>query len=387
MRPNLVFTLLAAISTAAAVAQTAGEQAADVTPATSSTPLAFVYVSRPTHVDGFAASSNGKLTPVPGSPFANIKVGNLSVNKKFLFGSGDDGEDIYTFSIASNGSIKQVAKTNANTTNPEECGGLSTIAIDTTGTTVYGLTNTNCDDAIQSFRIESNGDLQYLGTASSGIDTGVDFLSNLHVAGTGKFAYQVGYGADFDRDPRILRYKHESNGLLVSDGLLDDLPKTKNPEDYYTPQAFAPDGSNHLAMALLEVDPNGTQYPPMKLASFSVDSSGNVTTKSTYENMPSTNMQVITTMSISPSGKYLAVGSLNGFQIFHFDGSGAITKLTTILQPQDTVNFFAWDKDDHLYALATNTLYVYNMTSTTVKQATGSPYSIPEASGLIVLSK
>jgi len=50
---------------------------------TSSTaPVAYVYVARPTHIDGFAASSSGKLTPVPGSPFANTEVTDFSVTKE-----------------------------------------------------------------------------------------------------------------------------------------------------------------------------------------------------------------------------------------------------------------------------------------------------------------
>jgi hypothetical protein len=64
----------------------------------SDSPVAYVYVSRPTHMDGFAASSSGKLTPISGSPFAHIAVSGMSVNKKYLF--GEDGTNIFTYSIA-----------------------------------------------------------------------------------------------------------------------------------------------------------------------------------------------------------------------------------------------------------------------------------------------
>jgi hypothetical protein len=47
---------------------------------------------------------------------------------------------------------------------------------------------------------------------------------------------------------------------------------------------------------------------------------------------------------------------------------------------------FGWDKSNHLYALSQNALHVYDATSTSVKEAPGSPYSIPEASSVIVLS-
>ena len=69
----LSFCLIATISTGTALAQTSTSQASEKTAAGSS-PVAYVYVTRPTHLDGFAASSNGKLTPVPGSPFAGIAL-------------------------------------------------------------------------------------------------------------------------------------------------------------------------------------------------------------------------------------------------------------------------------------------------------------------------
>ena len=86
-----------------------------VVSAQANSPVAYVYVSRPTHVDGFAASASGKLTPVPGSSFSNISVSHMSVTSKFLFGAGDDNQSIYSFSIAKNGALKQVGQINAHT--------------------------------------------------------------------------------------------------------------------------------------------------------------------------------------------------------------------------------------------------------------------------------
>jgi hypothetical protein len=47
---------------------------------------------------------------------------------------------------------------------------------------------------------------------------------------------------------------------------------------------------------------------------------------------------------------------------------------------------FAWDSDNHLYALSTGNLHVYEATSTDIKEVSGSPYAIPEASSVIALS-
>ncbi len=128
------------------------------------------------------------------------------------------------------------------------------------------------------------------------------------------------------------------------------------------------------------------------LASYTADSHGNLTTTNTYENMPTVEVGP-QTMSISPSGKLLAVGGgvsscptcgVPGFQIFHFNGSSPITHDTGLLHASERFVQFAWDSDNHLYALSTNNLHVYTATSTSIEE--GSPYSIPEASSVIVLS-
>jgi 6-phosphogluconolactonase (cycloisomerase 2 family) len=158
---QLSFCLIATISAGTGLAQTATVQSSK-----SSSPIAYVYVSRPTHVDGFAASSNGKLTPVPGSPFSNIALSHMSVTKKFLFGASDDGADIYSYSIASDGALKEVSVINTHNYPPEgnECYGVGPTQVDFTGSTLYN-DDYNCDgdsSFIQAYKIESNGSLQFL---------------------------------------------------------------------------------------------------------------------------------------------------------------------------------------------------------------------------------
>jgi hypothetical protein len=45
------------------------------------------------------------------------------------------------------------------------------------------------------------------------------------------------------------------------------------------------------------------------------------------------------------------VDSGPGFQIFHFNGSSLITHYSAVLQPGISFQQFAWDGDNHLYAL------------------------------------
>jgi hypothetical protein len=168
-------------------------------------------------------------------------------------------------------------------------------------------------------------------------------------------------------------------------GAMRELPQAKS-GDMYCPVGLVADPSNHLAMAMQawNID-QGQPDGPNVLASYTADSHGNITTKSTMENMPPV-VAGIGVMSISPSGKLLAIGSGGGFQVFHFNGANPITKYTGLLHASETFVEFGWDKDNHLYALSTTNLHVYSATSTSLKEVSGSPYSIPEASSVIVLS-
>jgi hypothetical protein len=368
---------LASVCTVIALAETKNALAA--------TPVAYVYVARPTHIDGFAVSSTGKLTPVPGSPFANIAVSHLSATKKFLFGAGDNGQDIYTFAIAANGSIQQVAVINPHKYDPIPCTNVGPIQLDRTGTTLYNY-DSNCENGvayIQSFKIESNGDLQFL--AYVGLQDGV---SPLAVLGNNQYAYQEAGNLD---SPETIAMKRESNGALVQWSINVEPPSTGRDLSYY---GYAPllaaDPTNHLAAAVLE-QIDGAPEKPTQLATFTVASNGNLTTTSNVDNMPFLALPDAIGLSISPSAKLLAVAEIEvgtnnyGFQVFHFDGGSPITKYTGLQHESEKFVEFGWDSDNHLYALSNSNLHVYTATSSSVKELSGSPYSIPEAVSVIVV--
>jgi hypothetical protein len=382
---KLLACLIALLCTGAAYAQTA-------TPASTSSPVARVYVSRPTHLDAFDVSSAGKLTPVPGSPFSGISVYHLSVTKKFLFGASDDQKTIFTYSIASDGAVKQVASVDTTKYFPDgdnDCC-FATQKLDKTGSTLYNNAADGSGDTVaETFKIESNGELQFIGNAvnNSFGDSDAD-PSGVSLLGNNQFAYQTGCDEDVPTEQVTTGYKRESSGLLQYLGQITlELPKAKS-GDVYCPYALAPDSSDHLAMALLawnldQGEPDG----PWVLASYTADSHGNLSTKSTMENMPPiTDGTGNLTLSISPSGKLLAIASGGGFQVFHFNGADPIAKYTGLLHSSETFLQFGWDKDNHLYALSTTNLHVYSATPTSIKEELGSPYSIPEASSVIVWS-
>jgi hypothetical protein len=278
-----IFTCISFALCAAAIGQTGSAQSSDDSIDNSSSPAAYIYVSRPTHVDGFAAASNGKLTAVSGSPFANIAISHMSVTKKFLFGAGDDSQTLFTYSIASNGSLKQVASLDAQAYNSSNCGGMGPITIDQTGSTLYNIVNNDCDDLIQAYKIESNGSLKYVGSTDSGIGTDLFVVGPLTFLGSNNYAYQWGCGGDSFPAGGLIQYKRQSNGILVAESY-PTLPSPENTNDIYCPEAIASDPSDHMAVAAMEYDEYFDQIPPSLLVDYTTSSNGTLTTKSTYKN-------------------------------------------------------------------------------------------------------
>jgi hypothetical protein len=137
-------------------------------------------------------------------------------------------------------------------------------------------------------------------------------------------------------------------------------------------------------MYLQNTEPTG---PPAWLGVYSADSSGNLTTNSTRQNMPMTAAGQIFDMVASPAGNLLAVGGGSGLQIFHFNGSNPITPYTGLLAVH-IIDQIRWDNHDHLYGISrSGLLYAFKITATGHKQAAGSPYSIPFPRAVAVVSK
>jgi hypothetical protein len=79
--------------------------------------------------------------------------------------------------------------------------------------------------------------------------------------------------------------------------------------------------------------------------------------------------------ALFPSGKFLAMIAGEGIQFYYFNGT-AIKALTGIVGTSGNIGAIAWDSSNHLYALngASGKLHVYTVTSTSVVEASGSPY-------------
>jgi hypothetical protein len=396
MLSKLHVYLLSALMAGAVLVPAAGAQSAKAA-STSGSPVAYVYVSRPTHVDGFSASSTGQLTPVPGSPFSGISVSHMSVTNKFLFGAGDDNQTLFSYSLGANGAIvKQVGAINTHDYNPadNDCFDVGPTQIDFAHATLYN-DDWNCDgdsQFIQSYKIEPSGQLTFL--ASDGGQSEDYTMSPPVVLGTDQYLYVVGNFNGVEAGGLIQGYKRQSNGSAELALPQIGLPQPANPDHVYTPyQVLASDPTDHLALAFQEEDDAGDQFGPPVLASFTAQSNGDVASTNPPEKMAASDLAELYVMSISPTGKLLAVsaGGTNhppgdmGFQLFHFNGASPITPYTGVLQGSYIIDQFGWDKSNHLYVLGGGYLWVYTVTPTSIKEAPGSPYSIPESSSVIVL--
>jgi hypothetical protein len=360
--------------------------------AATSGPVAYVYVSSgpftvPNVVNAFTAAANGKLTAVPGSPFHD-DVWTMAVNGKYLFGGTTNGIYVAAFQIGSNGALHWMASTNVARYNPGACNPFAgPLVLDHTGADLYlRVTVAGCEyTEYQTFSIDqANGKLNFLGSSAPSFQ----FSSPLSFSGNNVYAYGTSC-ASFENVNidtfQIL--KRGSNGFLTDSGISAAEPPAKNPGEFYCRAALATDPTNHVAVAVERMSlSTGFFAGRAQLATYTRDSYGNLTTTSTSANMPTTAMDVISSLSMSPSGKLLAVGG-DGLQIFHFNGSAPITHYTGVL-PVLVVNQMFWDNANHLYVLGyPDKLYVFTVTPTAFSQASGSPYTISNTQELVVQPK
>jgi hypothetical protein len=329
--------------------------------------VATVYVTNFEATFIYEASSSGKLTLTHG--YVAEGDGFIVGTRKYIFGASSIHSNLDSFAVQSNGSLSPVASRNV--LQDTDTNQVESLFLDRTGATLYVALATTSPFAtfFASYSInKTNGELTYLGKVQSEADGWVlTFTSNNKFAYAGGCVKNVGSVMGFDR---------LSSGLLVlgKDGGVPKAPSGK----VFCPITGAADPSEHVAFDF-EPLKGSKQDGTVQLGTYKVDGSGNLTTTSNYENMPKVSVGAeVAALSMSPSGKLLAVGGLAGPQVFHFNGSSPITKLTGSLGT-GTYSSFAWDNDNHLYAVNNTTghVHVYTATSSGVKEVAGSPFTVP----------
>jgi hypothetical protein len=380
-----VFSLTLITAFASAVLASAQVKSSPTEQSPGSSPVAYIYLnssssSGQNQIDGYSAAANGSLTPIPGMPLSSA-AGDVVLNRSWLFAT--DGKNIYSFSIASNGSLKQV-----DTLEVEPDGGIGSLFLDHTGTSLYADYFTENNEELAYSIDNSTGKLTYLDNIMAG--PGFGYVESF--VGDNEYAYE---SSCYHFTPEIYGLHRSSDGAVTMLNVNQPFPAAPS-GDSYCPWSAAADPTNHLAIAMQPLNGNFTPVGPYQLATYTVDSAGQSSTTSTYENMPTTEAggQSGNTASyvigywMSPSGKFLAVAGTSGLQVFHFNGADPITKYTGLLV-KDEVNQVFWDHSNHLYAIGytAGKLWVFTVTATSVMQAPGSPHTFTGVGSLIVLPK
>ena len=376
---KLMLSLSALLCAAISPAQTAGK------------PAAYVYVSTPAasagrnEVHAWTASGNGKLTPIPGTPFQE-NVTSMAVNGKFLFGATLPGNGLNSYRIESNGGLQYAVTNNITRYNNTDCASAGSVFTDKTGTTVYNMEyrGDGCaNNTYRSFKEEgATGGLENLGNSggNSWLYQPASFLGN------NVWAYSAScLGKMYCW---IFGFKRSSSGRLTEIPISAPVPPPPNGE-FFCPSNAAADGANHVAIAMQAVkQQNFSPVGALRLAVYTAQSNGNLTTTSTTSNMPEANVGSVSDLEMQPGGKLLAVAGSGGLEIFHVNGASPATHMTGLLT-SDSIDQCFWDKTGHLYAISAKSgkLFVFTVTATGAQAAPGSPYAVTHAEYLAVLSK
>jgi hypothetical protein len=312
---------------------------------------------------------------IPGTPFPYTGT-YMAVNGKWLFAVRYLDENIDSFSIGSNGAI-----TMKDTYTLPSGGGAISVYLDHTGSTLYADYYTTNDDYLSFSINQSTGQLNEIGDlpGSPSDNSPVSFIGN-NVYAYSSSCYHFG--------PEIIGVQRAANGPLSRINNFNPPFPAEQSGGFYCPWLAAADPTNHLAIAMVPLNSNWGQDGPWQLATYTADSSGNLTTNSTYSNMPGVLVGGVNDYRMSPSGQYLAVGGMSGFQIFHFNGANPITPYTGVLTSAPIDQIF-WDTSNHVYAMSRSAgeVFVFTVNSTAVYQAPGSPHKVPSPMSLIVLPK
>jgi hypothetical protein len=372
--------------------------------AASAQTVSRLYITTSAGINVYNVSSAGKLALVSGSPFkttAGLAIG-MAGSRFVTVGT----TYIHSYAMTATGGIGgQVSQINSALYTGAECGTTAGGIIDHTGQEVYvqiAGAPIWCN-ALQTYKVDSKtGVLTFNGTTEFQLDDRGQPANFVTLAPNNAHAYATA-GEYMSCGATISGFYRDSYGTLYNAPFNKTGPSFPGPEaggGIFYPSAsanIAADATSHLAIAVFQdvQPPCDGVVGPFQLASYTVDYYGNLTSANKGTSMPVPNVYP-TSLSISPAGNLLAVGSnlsgpwfgtkpTTGLQIFHFHGANPITKFSATLTtvPIDSV---AWDKSNHLFAISKSgkKLYVYTITATAVTQAAGSPYTVSSPSTLFV---
>lgn len=362
---------------------------------------AYVYVSAgfPSnyHIVGFAAASDGTLSPVPGSPLATSGIFGLITTGTGCTLFGTDGYNIDSYLAQANGRLTSESSVVAGQGNPTNPSVLVTgLYLDTKGSSLYSYASETPDGTNPEFTSWSfdraTGQMAQVGAPAEPAGGMLVFAANNQFAVSPHCSAWVG--------SFLGEYERDSDGALTA---LNEVPlPTAAPEHAYCPTVAAADASDHILVGMGAEQggyPSNNPGNSDQFAIYTVDDSGKLSTASTWQNMPNSYLGWLGGLQFSPDYRYLAAAGYTGLQVFAWNRS--TTTLTSIATIRSGAYCWqnssgsgckgagfgnlVWDENDHLYTILGQHLIVYSVSQSGVTPAAGSPHELEDPQWVSVL--
>ena len=285
MRPrSMFFALFASLFTGAAF---------------SAPPVAYVYAPTPAGIYGYAASSRGELTQIESSPFSQTAGSIVGSNSRYFITV--DSEYVHAYVVAADGAIgEQVSQIDTQLFGGSQCGAVNSAVLGHSGRYVYVLLQggsglTPCA-VYQTYEIGRTGLLTFKGTTSDVSHGGFPAETPLTIEGNGQYAFEASEGTGYTSpdsgcNPYLNGFSRESDGVLdyfaPTADVIGPAPGSDGDELLPVPWLITNDPSDHFAIAVFDISGPGCGIGgPVQLASFTVNSTGDLTSTNTGGNMP-----------------------------------------------------------------------------------------------------
>jgi hypothetical protein len=347
----------------------------------------------PCQLQAFTAYSNGTLKSVSGSPYASTLCANspntIVVNGNTLFVSS--GTQIYSYAItASTGALKQSGVIDTAGDNPQSYDTyIIGMILDHTGANMYVLYSDEGNqgpDYLLNYKV-SSGKLSFVAATDSGGASEEWHVPT--VSSNNEFLYGTYNSGIFGANRGFAVWQRASNGTLTTP---QNFTTKGGPVGWgtfvgydLTNSGAKADPSGHIAV-LMESEVNAPEgiLGNLQIATYTISSTGSLSTTSSATNMPYADIGSFYDMNMAPSGKVLAIAGTGGLEVFHFNGASPATNFGWVSRhPQYLLH---WDNANHLYALGFDGLTMFTVTTTSGVQ-NGAPSPITNGLAMIVLPK